>query len=119
MQCKFIKSDDLQCEANATSASEFCFSHNPEMHEAKIEAVTKGGKSPRKNYDPLEPVELKDSKDIVKLASQVINEVRQGAIDIRVANCIFYGTGQLIKAFEIADLEERVTKIEEIIIKHV
>lgn len=113
MQCKFIKPNRERCKANAIENSDFCFSHNPEMREAKRKAVIKGGKSPKKNYNPLEPIEIKNNKDVVKLISQVINEVRQGKIEIRVANCIFYGAGQLIKALEIANLEERVEKIEE------
>ncbi|MEK7537261.1 MAG: hypothetical protein AAB584_02350 [Patescibacteria group bacterium] len=111
--CQFIKTDGEKCEAWAMTNNDFCFSHNPEMDEAKKESVIRGGQSPKKNFNPLPPVKVKDSKDVVKLVSQVINEVRQGIIDIRVANCLFYGSGMLIKALEIADLEDRVGKLEE------
>lgn len=111
--CKFIKTGDEKCEAWAMTDSNFCFSHNPEMEEAKKEAVIKGGQSPKKNFNPLPPVKIKDNKDVVKLVSQVINEVRQGVVDVRVANCLFYGSGMLIRALEISDLEERIGKLEE------
>ena len=112
---KFIKSNGKQCQAWAMEDSDFCFTHNPKMEKERKEAVIRGGKSPKRNYIPLEPIEVKDNKDVVKLIVQTINEVRRGVIDIRVANCIFYGSGQLIKALEIANLEERVSKIEEIL----
>lgn len=114
-RCKFLKPDGTRCKAWAMTDSDFCFTHNPEMKEAKKEAVIRGGKSPKKNYNPLEPIEIKDNKDVVKLIAQTINEVRQGIIDVRVANCIFYGSGQLIKALEIADLERRIEEIEKTI----
>jgi hypothetical protein len=115
MQCKFTKPNGKRCKANAMRNSEFCFTHNPVMKKAKKEAVIKGGKSPKKNYNPLPPVELTDNKSVASLLAQVINEVREGEIDLRVANCIGYLAGHLIKALEISDLEERVEKIEKTI----
>ena len=112
MQCKFIKSNGKQCNANAMRDSGFCFTHNPATKEAKKEAVTKGGKSPKKNYNPLLPVKIEDSADVAQLLSKTINEVRAGEIDLRVANCIGYLSGHLIKALEVSDLEKRVEEIE-------
>lgn len=115
MRCEFIKPNGERCGADAMKNSRLCFFHNPKVKKAKREAVIRGGKSPKKNYNPLEPIEIKDNKDVVKLIAQVINEAREGKIDIRLANCLFYGSGQLIKALEVADLEERVAKLEELL----
>jgi len=117
MQCQFIKSDDAQCEANSLKNSEFCFTHNPETKEAKQLAVIKGGKSPKKNYDPLTPVEISGSKSVVNLLAITINEVRQGEIDLRVANCIGYLSGHLIKALEVSEIENRIETIEQVILE--
>ena len=115
MQCKFIKQDNNQCEANAMQGNEFCFTHNPEVSEAKHQAVVKGGSSPKKNYNPLPPIEISDSKSVVNLLATTINEVRQGTIDLRVANCVGYLAGHLIKALEVSDLEKRIEGIEKTI----
>lgn len=115
MRCKFIKSNKKQCGANAMKNSDFCFSHNPKTKRAKQLAVIKGGKSPKRNYNPLPPVKLTDNKSVANLLARVINEVRQGKIDRRVANCIGYLSGHLIKALEISDLEKRVAEMERII----
>ena len=112
MQCKFIKSNGKQCNANAMRNSELCFTHNPETKEAKKEAVVRGGKSPKKNYNPLLPVKIEDSSGVVKLLVKTINEVRTGEIDLRVANCLGYLSGHLIKAMEVSDIEKRVEEIE-------
>lgn len=113
MRCKFTKPNGDQCEANAMKDSVLCFTHNPAVAEKKKAAVSKGGKSPRRNHQPIGAIEINNTKDIVGLIIQTINEVREGTIEVRVANCIFYGTGHLIKAFEIIDLDERITRLEE------
>lgn len=115
MRCEFIKSNGEQCNANTMRNSRFCFTHNPKTRKAKQLAVIKGGKAPKKNYNPLPPVELNDNKSVANLLAQTINEVRQGEIDLRVANCIGYLAGHLIKALEIYDLEKRVEEIEKTI----
>lgn len=114
MICNYIKSNSSQCEANAMTNSTLCFTHNPEMETERQIAVRKGGSSPKKNYDSLPVLTITDSKSVVSLLITTINEVRAGEVDIRVANCIGYLSGALIKAFEISDLEQRVQKIEKI-----
>jgi len=114
-QCASTKHDGKRCNAWAMENSDFCFTHSPETEKQRKEAVSKGGKGNRKNYGPLEIIEIKNNRDIVRLISKTINEVRQGLVEVRIANCIFYGSGQLLKALEVAELEERVVRIEEIL----
>jgi len=113
MRCSYIKQNKEQCSANAMKDSKFCFSHNPKMKEQKMAAVVKGGKMSKKNRSRLPEVPLNDTKDIVVLVARIIKEVRSGSIELRVANCIGYLSGHLIKAIEISVLEDRLSKIEE------
>ena len=113
MRCNYIKPNKKRCSANAMKGSEFCFSHNPDMKEQKKAAVIKGGKMSKKNRSRLPAIGLTQPKDVVSLLSTTINEVRSGSAELRTANCIGYLSGHLIKAIEIANLEERVAKIEE------
>lgn len=116
-KCIFVKSDGKNCNAWPMNNSNFCFTHNPETTKEKKEAVIKGGKANKKHYAKLEKVKIKNQKDVVKLIATTINEVREGLVDVNIAKCIFYGSGQLIRAMEIADLEQRVSDIEEAIKK--
>lgn len=118
MKCCYIKSNNEQCAANAMIGSKFCFSHNPETKEEKIAAVIKGGKTPKRNHNLLPPILLEHSKDTINLLTTTINEVRRGSIELKIANCIGYLSGHLIKAFEVADLEDRISKLEKAIIKN-
>ena len=99
------------------NSSELCFTHNPDTKEAKQSAVIRGGKSPKKNYNPLPSIELIDNKGVVNLLVATINEVRAGEIDLRVANCIGFLSGHLLRALEISELEGRVETIERVILE--
>ncbi|KKQ35288.1 MAG: hypothetical protein US50_C0019G0010 [Candidatus Nomurabacteria bacterium GW2011_GWB1_37_5] len=116
-QCQFIKQNNEKCEANAMTDKGYCFTHNPETKGAKQLAVIKGGKSPKKNYNPLSPIEISDSRSVVNLLATTINEVRQGKADLRVANCIGYLAGHLIKALEVSELEGRLETVEKVILE--
>lgn len=117
MKCNYIKTNKKQCSANAMIDSKFCFSHNPNTKEQKREAIIKGGKMSKKNHSFLPPITLNQPKDVVNLLATTINEVRSGSVELRVANCIGYLSGHLIKAIEISDLGERVSKLEQAIDK--
>ena len=82
-------------------------------------AVIKGGKALKKNYDPLPPIELTDSKSVVTLLTTTISQVRAGKIDLRVANCVGFLASHLIKALELSDLENRVMEIEKLTLERI
>jgi len=117
MKCCYIKPNNEQCAANAMIGSKFCFSHNPETKEEKIAAVIKGGRASKKNHNFLPPISLEKPKDTINLITTTINEVRKGLIELKIANCIGYLSGHLIKAFEITDLEDRISRLEKAISK--
>jgi len=77
-KCQFIKENGQKCEANAILDSDLCFSHNPELEEARMIAVKKGGLN-RKLYDSYgEPLILENPSDIKRLLTDTINLVWQG-----------------------------------------
>jgi hypothetical protein len=117
MKCKYIKQDDEQCGANSMVDNDFCFTHNPDMEESKAIAVKKGGEATRKNYEPLPPILIENTKNITTLLSSTINEVRAGTIELRVANSIGYLAGHLIKAFEASIIEDRLIEVEKVILE--
>ena len=118
MKCKFIKENNEGCDANAMNNSGYCYLHNPEVDEAeKLIVRSKGGKANKiKVIEPLDPIELNDPKDVVKLLADTINKVRSGELDLRVANCIGYLSGHLTKAFEVTQLSQRVELIERVVL---
>ena len=117
--CEFIKEDDEQCGAYAVANSNYCVSHDPAMREVKFEAVKKGGAS--ESYEKLNlalpPLIIGNSSDVIKATVQTINELRSGALPPKVANTIGYLLGIALKAFEQADLNNRLQVIERVILE--
>lgn len=118
-KCKFIKPDGENCEAWAMTDSDFCYFHNPDISDKEKRAIqSRGGQANKiKVLEPLEPMTLKEGEDVILLLEDTINKVREGKMDLRVANCIGYLAGHLIKAIETTKLEGRVEIIERAILE--
>lgn len=119
MQCSFIKPDGTQCNANAMSGLDYCYTHNPDISdEEKREARQRGGQNRAVAVsEPLPPLAIAEPNDAVLLIVDTINRVRAGELDIRVANCLGFLTDKLLKAFEVSKLNDRVEIIERVILE--
>lgn len=111
-KCQRQKGNGERCEAWAMSGCEFCFRHNPNTNVERVLASIKGGMTSKKNYHPLPPIEIKKLQDVVLLLADTINKVRGGEMDIRIANCLGFLSGHLIKAMEVSEIDVRVETIE-------
>lgn len=118
-QCSFIKKDLTRCKAFVVAGSLYCLSHDIEMKEVKHEAVQKGGQADSyKKLDlKLPPFEITQPQDVTKAVVQTINELRDGKLPPRVANTIGYLLGIVIKAFEVAELDDKIEAIDRIILE--
>jgi len=112
-----MKEDGEQCKAKAMNSSDSCYFHDKKMQETRLESTAKGGRAPKKVFKPLPLVEIKDSKGVVELLTTTINEVRNGDLDVRIANCIGYLAAHLLKAIDQADVSTRLEIIERIILE--
>jgi hypothetical protein len=50
--------------------------------------------------------------DVCTLLARTINDVRTGRLDPKLANCVGYLSGILVRAFEVGELEERLAMLE-------
>jgi len=117
-KCKHKLDDGIQCGAWALKEKEFCFSHDPESREKKLEAVRRGGLAREIAIDtPLATIAVASPKDVVMLLAQTIHEVRAGTLDCRIANTIGYLTGHLIRAFEVAELDGKMEEVRAVLIE--
>lgn len=119
MKCQFEK-NSKKCNANAMTDSKYCFSHNPEASEAKLQAITKGGFAKKKEvFVSLEPVQLKTCEQVIVLLEDTINRIRKvdeaGDMPLKIANTIGFLATHLLKAIESSDLDKRMEIIESVI----
>ncbi len=89
------------------------------MKTAKNAEKTKAQKKSSKTPLPSKRgVRLKGPKDVVRLLGRLINEVLTASDDERAAaesklRVVAYALTNMLKAYEVADLQERISKIEE------
>jgi len=114
MQCQFIKPNKKQCGGHALTSDTFCFYHNPKVKdEDKKRARSKGGSNNKIVIgQPLTPISFKKANSVVELLEETINLVRAGEMEIKVANCIGFLSGHIIKAIEVSELTQKVKDIE-------
>lgn len=117
-KCKHILDDGTQCKAWALIDKDLCFSHDPESKEAKAIAVRNGGLvRPIRIDTPLETVEVNTPKDVITLLGKTINEVRTGILLPQIANTIGFLASHLLRAFEVAEIEDKVEEVKAVLIQ--
>jgi len=119
MKCKHIKNNGEQCNANAMSDSNFCYLHNPDIsEEEKRQAQTRGGQARGLTISQVLPdLPISEPNDAIMLIADTIKRVRAGEIDIKTANCLGFLTDKLLRAFEVAKLNDKVEFIEQAILE--
>lgn len=119
MKCVYVKEGGDDCNANSMTDSDYCYLHNPEVpEENKKQAQAKGGEARSLTLEkPLPELPLNTPNDAVTLIADTIGRVRAGELDIKTANCIGFLTDKLLKAFEVAKLNDKVEYIEKVIVE--
>jgi len=119
MKCVYVKEGGIDCNANSMTDSDYCYLHNPEIpEESKRQAQAKGGEARSLTLEkPLPDLPLETPSDAITLVADTIKRVRAGELDIKTANCIGFLSDKLLKAFEVARLNDKVEYIERVILE--
>jgi hypothetical protein len=114
--CQALNRDGSPCRANPLTGSDYCFHHDPDRAEERRLARRKGGRARHgRHLGPVgqaEPITLGSMADVAALLQETINETRRLENSIQRARTLGYLAGQLIKAMDMAELEDRVARIE-------
>jgi len=118
MKCQATTKSGKPCKANALQGKSYCLAHDPESKEKFKEITRRGGKVKKKVQVGLAPIEFKgDVREVLDLLADTINRVRSNAMPPRTANTVGYLAGHMIKALEIAEIEQRLKKVEKIVLE--
>lgn len=103
--CAHIKPDGTACLARPQHGSDYCFFHDATTAEKRRESQRQGGIERTRSKAVLPPgsakVRIRGTADVVKLASQTIQQVQCGQIEVRIANSIAQLAGVVLKAMEL------------------
>lgn len=112
-QCEYILENGSRCQANAVMDSTLCFSHDPNLTEAKMIAVKKGGENRRLYQSYGEAISLETPADIKKLMGDTINLILTGKMPSnQPANSIAYMAKTWLDAHEASEYEDRLEALE-------
>lgn len=111
MKCKAKTKNGKQCKAKPMKNG-FCVYHNPDKAVKKKlkQAQISGGKK-NKTVSDLDTIEISSIDDIPAITLRVINEVRTGKTDIKMAYAMGYLINVYVKAEE---LKTDINKVDEL-----
>ena len=111
-KCSFILESGRQCGAYALTNKDYCFSHDPESREKKALAVRKGGLAKAVIIpEVLEDIKVDTPDDVIILLGKTLKEVRAGRLPSQTANTIGFLSGHLIRAFEVARMNDKIEEV--------
>jgi hypothetical protein len=117
--CKATTAAGLRCSAPVQSGTTLCFFHDPARAGEQQDARRAGGRQRQRPTAVLgadfPAKDIQSVADVKGLLSETIHQVRTGAIDPKIANCIGYLSGILLKAIEVGDIEERLAAMEAVV----
>ena len=110
-QCKATTSSGEPCRAKPHKEG-LCFFHFDPKKAA--EPGRKGGRRNRRAQDePLQPVVTPESAgDVKRMLADSMAEVRTGRMDPKLGTTLAYMGVSLLKAIEVADIDDRLKKLE-------
>jgi len=115
-RCAALTRDGTPCQAWAGDGSKFCYWHDPERAEDRQRARAKGGRARHgRTVNPpggRGPVTIETAADVLPILQRAINDVLALENSISRARALGYLAGQVVKAFEVTELQERVEVLE-------
>jgi hypothetical protein len=104
-QCKHVKPDGTSCAAKAM-ASGWCWFHDASIAAQRDEARQRGARQTRRRRRKIAlPPDTADlplscAEEVIAALAVTFNDVRKGAVDARVGNCLGLLAGTLLRAFQ-------------------
>lgn len=111
VQCKATTSSGDRCKAKPHKDG-LCFFYSDPKKAAEL--GRKGGRRNRHTYEmPLQPVAAPESAgDVKRMLAETMAEIRAGRMDPKLGSTLGYLGMSLLRAFEVAELEQRVERLE-------
>ena len=112
VQCKATTSSGAPCKAKPHKDG-LCFFHSDPKKAAEL--GRKGGRRNRHTYEtPLQPVVAPESAgDVKRMLAETMADIRAGRIDPKLESILGYVGMSLLRAFELADFEQRLERLEQ------
>jgi hypothetical protein len=112
VQCKATTSSGDRCRAKPHKNG-LCFFHSDPKKATEL--GRKGGRRNRHTYEtPLQQVTVPESAgDVKRMLAEAMADIRAGRMDPKLASTLGYLGMSLLRAFEVAEFEQRLERLEQ------
>lgn len=114
--CQATTRAGRQCAAYVVAGSIYCFAHDPTLRETRTAARRSGGqaRAGRKiTTGNTQPREIKNVGDVLTLLGETVGDVLTLENSLARAQTIARLALAMVKCFEVSELEQRLTALEE------
>jgi hypothetical protein len=120
-RCTATTKTGRRCTANPLAGDDRCWFHSndPDVVLRRKEAIVRGGSWPKspQTLDISEVLAegadvLKDPEALRSLLAGVAKGVVEGRVDKRILNSLVFASRELVKLYELTDLEKRLSRVE-------
>lgn len=111
--CTFIKKNGERCQARKLVDSEFCYFHSPQVVVERAEARRRGGLHRYGGKGETGSYTIKSGRDVLTILEDVINDTCALEQTTGRAKTIGYLCQVILRGFEVTEMENRLTALEE------
>jgi len=111
--CSFIKKNGERCQARKLSDSEFCYFHSPQVVVERAEARRQGGLHRYGGKGETGSYVIKSGRDVLTILEDTINDAVGLEHTTGRAKTIGYLCQVILRGFEVTEIENRLTALEE------
>lgn len=111
--CSFIKKNGERCQARKLTDSEFCYFHSPQVVVERAEARRRGGLHRHGGKGETGSYLIKSPRDVLTILEDAINDAVGLEQTTGRAKTIGYLCQVILRGFEVTEMENRLTALEE------
>jgi hypothetical protein len=111
--CSFIKANGERCQARKLAGEEFCYFHSPQVVVERAEARRRGGLARHGDKGETGSYVIKSGRDILTILEDAINDACGLEQTTGRAKAIGYLCQVILRGFEVTEIENRLTALEE------
>lgn len=110
--CRGIRRDGQPCQSPALSSSGWCFAHDPDRADERVEARRRGGQN-RSNAARLRGLVPSGLVGVYDRLEKALGEVHDGKLDPRQASAMAAIARAMVNVLTAGELAERVAQLEQ------
>ena len=111
--CSFIKKNGQRCQARKLVGSDFCYFHSPQVVVERAEARRRGGLRRHGGKGETGSYTIKSGRDVLGILEDVINDTCALEQTTGRAKTIGYLCQVILRGFEVTEIEQRLSALEE------